>query len=110
MANSETLRTLTCLEELFKEDDNGETLLGRVEDILLRAAGDGSATTAMVGYLPCENGTIVMSKEYLQFKSLEAAQDILHTLASQIDVFRNQLNISRGMLSACVENGDDNDR
>lgn len=106
MANSETLRTLTCLEELFKEDDNGETLLGHVEDILLRAAGDGAATTAMIGYLPCENGAIVMSKEYLQFKSLEAAQDILHTLASQIDVFRNQLNITRAMLSANIEDQD----
>jgi len=102
----ETLRTLTCLEELFQEDDNGETLLGRVECILERAASDGAATTAMVGHLPCKNGAIVMSKEYLQFKSLEAAQDILHTLASQIDVFRNQVNIVRAMLSANIEEQD----
>jgi hypothetical protein len=105
--NEEIKRTLACLEELFKETDNGETLLGRIEDILLRAASDGAATTAMVAHLPCSSfdGNIVipMSKEYLRFKSLEAAQDLLHTLAGQVDVFRNQLNISRTMLSACVE-------
>lgn len=99
----ETLRTLTCLEELFQEDDNGETLLGRVECILERAASDGSATTAMVSNLPCENGAITLSKEYLQFKSLEAAQDILHSLTSQIEVFRAQLNIARTLLSANIE-------
>lgn len=107
---SEVLRTLTCLEELYKEDENGETPLGRIEDVLLRAAGDGAATTAMVASLPCEcndgHPTIAMSKEYLQFKSLEAAQDLLHTLAGQIDVFRNQLNIVRALLSANVEDSE----
>ena len=99
----ETLRTLVCLEELYKEDENGETLLGRIECIVERAASDGAATTAMVSNLPCKDGTIILSKEYLQFKSIEAAQDLLHTLIGQIGVFRNQLNIARAMLSANVD-------
>jgi hypothetical protein len=106
----EILRTLTCLEELYKEDENGETLLGRIEYIIERAASDGTATIAMVASLPCkrdgEHVTLVMSKEYLQFRSIEAAQDILHTLVNQIEVFRNQLSIARALLSANVEDTD----
>ena len=103
----EIRRVLECLEALYKEDNDGETLLGRIEDIIQRAASDGTATTAMVSNLPCERDgehiTLAMSKEYLQYKSLIAAQDLLHTLLNQIDVFRSQLSISRAMLSACVE-------
>jgi len=99
----ETLRTLVCLEKLYKEDENGETLLGHIEGIVERAAGDGTATTAIVSNLPRKDGIIVLSEEYLQYKSLETAQDLLHALVSQINIFRNQLNIIQEMLSANIE-------
>ena len=101
--HEEIKRTLECVEKLFKEDEEGETLLGRVEDLILRAASDGVAARVIAMNLPCAGGVIILSKEYLQLKSLVAAQDVLHTLVSQVDVLRNQLNIARSMLSACVE-------
>lgn len=96
---AEIQRVLTCLDDLFKEDEEGHTLLGRVENVLQEAIGkDEKVIREIVQNLPP-----MVEAEQLRFRTLDSCRDTLRALVGYLDIFRDQLETTRTVLSTCVD-------
>jgi hypothetical protein len=98
MVEAEIKRVLECLDRLFEENESGETLLGRIEVILQEAIGkDEKVIRKIVQNLPPS------LSEQLRFKILDGCRDTFRSLIGHLDIFRDQLETARTILSTCVD-------